>query len=279
MIFPDGYLVLVIVSTLICSIGFYRFVWFLSIGYGLAVSGIGIAMLIISIIKGQFDLLFAIECLLFIIYGFRLGGFLLIRELKNAKYREKMAEAGGNVKVPIFVAILVWLYCGFSYVVQSSGPVYRLLNGSISDSKIALIIGIIIGAVGIYIEALADKQKSAEKLTNPNMPAMQGLYKMCRCPNYFGEILFWTGNIISGIGIYQGGQTIMAIIGYCLIVGIMLSGAKRVETRHIKHYGDIPEYNKYADSTPLIIPLLPIYHFTSKEKIAAKEAKKQAKKK
>lgn len=279
MIFPDGYLVLVIVSTLICSIGFYRFVWFLSIGYGLAVSGIGIAMLIISIIKGQFDLLFAIECLLFIIYGFRLGGFLLIRELKNAKYREKMAEAGGNVQVPIFVAILVWLYCGFSYVVQSSGPVYRLLNGSISDSKIALIIGIIISAVGIYIEALADKQKSAEKLTNPNMPAMQGLYKMCRCPNYFGEILFWTGNIISGIGIYQGGQTIMAIIGYCLIVGIMLSGAKRVETRHIKHYGDIPEYNKYADSTPLIIPLLPIYHFTSKEKIAAKEAKKQAKKK
>lgn len=279
MIFPDGYLVLVIVSTLICSIGFYRFVWFLSIGYGLAVSGIGIAMLIISIIKGQFDLLFAIECLLFIIYGFRLGGFLLIRELKNAKYREKMAEAGGNVQVPVFVAILVWLYCGFSYVVQSSGPVYRLLNSSISDSKIALIIGIIISAVGIYIEALADKQKSAEKLTNPNMPAMQGLYKMCRCPNYFGEILFWTGNIISGIGIYQGGQTIMAIIGYCLIVGIMLSGAKRVETRHIKHYGDIPEYNKYADSTPLIIPLLPIYHFTSKEKIAAKEAKKQAKKK
>ena len=61
------------------------------------------------------------------------------------------------------------------------------------------------------------------------------------------------------------------------IVFVMLSGAKRVETRHIKHYGKIAEYNEYADKTPLLFPLIPIYHVTNEEKIAAEEAAKKAK--
>ena len=140
-----------------------------------------------------------------------------------------------------------------------------------------MIIGIIISLIGIIIEALADKQKGDAKKKNPNMPAMDGLYKMCRCPNYFGEILFWTGSLVSGIGAVFGKQWILVILGYVLIVIVMMSGAKRVETRHIKHYGESEEYNAYADSTPLIIPFIPFYHMTSKEKIAFEESKKNKK--
>lgn len=67
------------------------------------------------------------------------------------------------------------------------------------------------------------------------------------------------------------------IIGYVLIVVVMISGAKRVETRHIKHYGDKKEYNDYADHTPILFPFIPIYHMTSKEKIALQENKKSKK--
>ncbi len=281
MIFPKGYLVLVIVSTIICLLGFYRFVWFLSVGYGLAVAGIGATNLVMMLINRPIDILYLIQCLLFIVYGIRLGGFLLIRELKNAGYREKMNEAGGDAKLPIFVTIPMWLYCGFSYVVQSSGPVYRLLNNEISHSRCALIIGIVISAIGIVMESVADKQKSKEKEINPDMPAMNGLYKLCRCPNYFGEVLFWTGNLVSGIGVCHGGQIAMLIIGYIIITFIMMSGAKRVEGRHIKHYGDDPRYIEYSNTVPLIIPFVPIYHFTSKEKMeeeARKKAEKKAKK-
>ncbi len=276
MIFPDKIWLFFVVALVCCSIGFKRFVWFMSVGYGLASAGIGLTMLIMSLTKG-FNFLFIVQCILFMIYGIRLGGFLLVRELKNESYRKKMAEVGGDMKVPLFVAIIMWLMMGAMYVCQSAGPIYRLLNGS--SNNVFLTIGIIISLIGIIIEALADKQKGEAKKKNPNMPAMDGLYKMCRCPNYFGEILFWTGSIISGIGAVQGKQWILVVIGYVLIVIVMMSGAKRVETRHIKHYGDSKEYNDYADKTPLIIPLVPLYHMTSKEKIMAEEAKKKEKKK
>ena len=273
--FPDGYWILLAVSLALCSIGFYRFVWFMSVGYGFSVAGLGVAMFVMSLVRGQFSLPFTILCALCVIYGLRLGLFLFLREVKNATYREKMKEVGGDTKVPVFVAVCMWLVCGALYVLQSSGAVYRLLNNS--GMNAALIIGIVISAAGIVIESLADKQKGDAKEKNPHMPAMHGLYKMCRCPNYFGEILFWTGLLVSGIGAISGRQWIPAIVGYVGIVFVMLSGAKRVETRHIKHYGKNAEYNAYADKTPLLFPLIPIYHVTNAEKIAAEEAAKKAK--
>lgn len=282
-------LVILIVSLLLCCMGFKKFVWFMSIGYGLSSAGIGAAMLIIAIIylvKGTmpFDVgavLFMLQSVLFIIYGIRLGGFLLIRELKNEKYRAKLAEAGGDAKVPVFVGAFMWIFCGVLYIIQSFGPITRLLNVKYNDGalfSIAAIIGIVISIVGILFEGIADKQKSAEKAKNPNMPAMNGLFKMCRCPNYFGEILFWTGAFVSGVATFKGvGQWIVACLGFIIIVAIMLSGAKRLETRHIKHYGQSKEYQEYANKTPLIIPLIPLYHMTSPEKIAKEEAAKKAK--
>ena len=273
--FPNGYWILLAVSLALCAIGYYRFVWFMSVGYGFSVAGLGVAMFVMSLVRGQFSIPFTILCALCVVYGLRLGLFLFLREVKNARYREKMKEVGGDTKVPVFVAAFMWLFCGAIYVFQSSGAVYRLLNNS--GVNIALYIGIAISAAGIVIEALADKQKGDAKEKNPNMPAMHGLYKMCRCPNYFGEILFWTGLLVSGIGAIRGWQWLPAIIGYVEIVFVMLSGAKRVETRHIKHYGKSAEYNAYADKTPLLFPLIPIYHVTNEEKIAAEEAAKKAK--
>ena len=273
--FPNGYWILLAVSLALCAIGYYRFVWFMSVGYGFSVAGLGVAMFVMSLVRGQFSIPFTILCALCVVYGLRLGLFLFLREVKNARYREKMKEVGGDTKVPVFVAAFMWLFCGAIYVFQSSGAVYRLLNNS--GVNIALYIGIVISAAGIVIEALADKQKGDAKEKNPHMPAMHGLYKMCRCPNYFGEILFWTGLLVSGIGAIRGWQWLPAIIGYVEIVFVMLSGAKRVETRHIKHYGKSAEYNAYADKTPLLFPLIPIYHVTNEEKIAAEEAAKKAK--
>ena len=74
-----------VVALVICLVGFYKYVYFLSIGYGFAVLGIGVTMAIMSamgIFNGSLPLY--ILCALFVIYGFRLSGFLLVRELKNA---------------------------------------------------------------------------------------------------------------------------------------------------------------------------------------------------
>ena len=42
-----------VISLVICVIGFYKYVYFLSVGYGLSVAGIGIAM-IVMMLMGHF---------------------------------------------------------------------------------------------------------------------------------------------------------------------------------------------------------------------------------
>ena len=45
----------------------------------------------------------------------------------------------------------------------------------------------------------------------------------------------------------------------------MFNGAQRLEKRQMGRYGDNEEYNNYANKTPIIIPLLPIYHLNKKK--------------
>ena len=114
-------------------------------------------------------------------------------------------------------------------------------------------------SLAILGEALADHQKSAAKKINPKRFCDTGLYKIVRCPNYLGEVLFWTGVLISGIGVVEGSQWIIAILGFILIVYVMLSGAKRLEIRQNKNYGHDPEYQKYVKTVPILVPFIPLY--------------------
>ena len=247
-------------SLLVCLCGFKKYVYFMSIGYGFSVAIIGAAMAVMGISNayGPLSLAHYIQFALFIIYGFRLSGFLLIREIKNAAYRKTLAEATGS-EIPVFVKFFMWITMGVLYTAQTSAVAFRLFNGA-GTSAIQWV-GIAISAFGIGLEAIADKQKSAQKAKRPDMVATEQLYKIVRCPNYFGEILFWTGVTVSALDCLQGvGQWITVIIAYILIVFIMFNGAQRLEKRQMARYGNNPEYKAYADKTPIIIPLLPVYH-------------------
>ena len=141
---------------------------------------------------------------------------------------------------------------------------FRVVNSS--EDIILPLVGVVISLAGIIIEASADRQKSQQKKERPDMVATKGLYKIVRCPNYFGEITFWTGVFIGGISTYSTpGQWITASLAYIAIVYIMFNGAQRLEKRQMKRYGDNKEYKTYADKTPIIIPFLPIYHLNKKQ--------------
>lgn len=262
--------IILIVCAVLCAVGFYKFVYFLSIGYGFAVAGGGIAILIMSIVNPTATpiWLVAIQALLFLAYGIRLSGFLLVRELKNASFKKtdvaKDTLAKNNEKkMPIFVLATIWVFVSILYAAQVSPMLFRYNNAS--EDILVPIIGVAISIFGLILEAVADNQKSAQKKENPDMVATKGLYKIVRCPNYLGEIIFWTGIFISGTTTYAtAGQWITAIIAYICIVYIMFNGAQRLEKRQIGRYGDNKEYNDYANTTPIIIPLLPIYHLNKK---------------
>ncbi len=260
-------LIFFIISLVLCLVGFYKYVYFLSIGYGFSVAGIGVALAVMSAM-GIFEaslphyILFA----LFSVYGIRLSGFLLIREIKNVAYRKTLAEAAGDEKaMPMFVKVSIWLCVAVLYVAQTSPVFFRMNNGG--EMSVFVWIGIAICVLGIGLESIADKQKSAQKKLRPDKVATEGLYKIVRCPNYFGEILFWTGVFVSSLDILTGiGQWITAVLAYIAIVYIMFNGAQRLEKRQMARYGKDEEYKAYTDKTPIIIPLLPIYHLNKTDK-------------
>lgn len=267
-------LILFAVCAVLCAVGFYKFVYFLSIGYGFAVCGGGIAVLIMYLISpSQTPLwLMLAETVLFVIYGVRLSGFLLVRELKSISYKKtdvakSTLAKNGEKKMPFFVLFTIWISVAVLYVMQVSPMLFRYVNES--TDVILPIIGFAVSIFGIILESVADSQKSAQKKENPDMVATKGLYKIVRCPNYFGEIIFWTGVFVSGITTYSTiGQWITAVLAYVCIVFIMFNGAQRLEKRQLGRYGNNEEYTEYANKTPIILPLIPIYHLN---KIPSKE--------
>ena len=74
-----------------------------------------------------------------------------------------------------------------------------------------------------------------------------------------GEILFWTGVPVSGgSAMNTWWMWVIAVIGWILIVYVMVSGAKRLEKRQTKNYGEDPEYQAYVKKTPILMHLIPV---------------------
>ena len=219
---------------------------------------IGIFHLIFGLINGTLTAATAVMAALFVIYGYRLGGYILKRELTNAAYKKTLESTGSTKAMPIPVSAFMWVYSMLMYTAQTSAVTYRVMNRT-SDNVFAWI-GIVIMALAIFGEATADKQKSAAKKVNPKRFCDTGLYKYVRCPNYFSEVLFWVGVTVSGIGAVQGAQWIIVLIALCLITFVMYNSAQRLELRHEKTYGLDPEYQKYSDTVPLLFPFTKQYH-------------------
>ena len=113
---------------------------------------------------------------------------------------------------------------------------------------------------GIVLESAADLQKSAQKKADPRRFCDKGLYSFVRCPNYLGEVLTWTGVLISGLTALEGPfQWIFALAGYAGIVYVMFGGARRLELRQNRNYGKDPEYQAYVKKTPILLPFIPLY--------------------
>jgi len=254
---PYQFWILFAAAMLISAIGFYKYVYFISLGYGFSIAGLGIAMAVMFFDRMSIGT--AIACLLFVVYGLRLSGYLLIRELKSASYRNKMkTEIKDGKSIGFGVKCAIWITCAVLYVTQVLPVFYRLHNGAGTD--ICTIVGIVIMAFGLILETVADWQKNEQKKKNPSRFCDKGLYRIVRCPNYLGEMIFWTGVLVSGINVLTGvGQWVLALLGYIGIIFVMFSGARRLELRQNRSYGNDPEYQTYVKKVPILLPFIPLY--------------------
>ena len=118
-------------------------------------------------------------------------------------------------------------------------------------------IGLSIWILGFGIEAIADKQKTVFN-TEPNNQGKwidSGLWSYSRHPNYLGEILLWTGIAFFGISCFTGLERVAwvsPIFIYLLLTKV--SGIPILDKRALEKWGDDPEYQKYRENTPALLP-------------------------
>lgn len=253
-------LILLGISFAVSAVGWLYFIYFFSIGYGLTITALAAATAIIF--HNELTLPTAILCVVLFVYGLRLALYLLHRERKSATYKQILYQPENTTKKPLFVMFAIWIMCALLYVGQMSPAtfyLYNLANGS-EVNEVWAWVGAIVATNGVIIEMVADAQKSAAKKINARRYVDTGLYRIVRCPNYFGEVLMWTGSFLICFGACcTVWQWVIAIIGYIGIVYVMFSGARRLELRQTETYGNDPEFQKYIKKTPLILPFVPIY--------------------
>ena len=250
-------LMLLAVSLAVSAVGWKYFIYFFSLGYGYGVAALAVTMGVMY--HDTLSLPSIVILALLFIFGCRLGTYLLVRERKAAAYRKILYDPSLQQKKPLGVVLMVWLFCAVLYVLQVSPVAFRLAKGG-QTTELWAWIGAAVVLCGILLETLSDAQKSAAKKCNPKRFVDTGLYRIVRCPNYLGEVVIWTGVLLSGIGAgLVWWQWIIAAIGYIGIIYVMFSGARRLELRQNEVYGNDPEYQAYVRRTPILIPLLPLY--------------------
>jgi steroid 5-alpha reductase family enzyme len=190
-----------------------------------------------------------------VLWALRIGGYLFIRIRATGKDK-RFDKIRGNFKkflgFWLLQALTVWVVMLGVLVFYSEG------TKPIGSFMVA---GMVVWFTGLLIEALADMQKFKfmQNKKNAGKWIQSGLWKYSRHPNYFGEILVWFGIYIFVVSGLQGGTQFIAMISPLFISFMLLfvSGVPLLEKSADARWGKDKNYQKYKNSTSVIIPFPP----------------------
>jgi steroid 5-alpha reductase family enzyme len=253
--------ILFALAMIVSAGGFYRVVYFISIGYAASIAAMAVCA--VTIFYQNLTVLSLLQSLLLAVYGLRLGTYLIRREFQPSYQKELESVRQRTVGVTFGKKILIWVGVSLLYVLMFSPCLFSLSSAQLTASPLYFAVkmaGVITMIGGLFLETLADKQKSDFKKRFPNKFCDVGLYRWVRCPNYLGEIIFWTGNWMMGLPFYTSIlRWIAALIGLACIVLIMVGSTKRLESEQRQRYGNLPDYQEYLRTVPVLFPFVPLY--------------------
>jgi len=248
-------------ALLISASGFYRTVYFVSIGYAFSIAAMAVTTLLVFRQDLTWFNLLQNVCLA--AYGLRLGTYLLRREVQSSFSKERESITQRTADLTFGRKIPMWIGVSLLYVLMFSPSLFSLTGAPRVPAPAASVLqflGLALMFGGLGLEALADAQKSAFKVQNPRQYCDVGLYRWIRCPNYFGEIMLWIGNWVAGFVFYTSAlQWIASFVGLICIVLIMMGSTKRLEQAQDERYGAQPAYQAYSGQVPVLFPFVPLY--------------------
>ncbi|MBT8213591.1 MAG: DUF1295 domain-containing protein [Acidimicrobiia bacterium] len=122
------------------------------------------------------------------------------------------------------------------------------------------ILGIAVWVAGFAIEVISDQQKSAFKKDSANDGRFitSGLWAWSRHPNYFGEIVLWTGMAILAVPVLSGWTWAMLVSPvFVTVLLTRVSGIPMLEARAQKRWGDEEGFQTYTRNTSVLVPRPP----------------------
>ena len=189
--------------------------------------------------------------LLITLWAVRLGSFLFMRIHKDGEDKRFR-----TIKPSATQFFMTWTLQGLWVSLCSMCALTAISSDSGMVANALFYLGLGLFIFGFGTEVIADKQKSAFRSIPENRDKFitTGLWAKSRHPNFFGEIVLWTGIAVMSFSSLTGLQyltLISPVFTYLLLVYV--SGVRMLEAQADKKWGDNEEYIRYKTDTPVLI--------------------------
>ena len=189
------------------------------------------------------------------LWALRLGTFLFRR----------ISEDGGDGRFdalkPDFARFLMaWTLQGLWVFLTLACGLVAMTTSAPVPLGLPAFVGAAIWVAGWSIEVVADQQKRAFRHdpANDGRFITTGLWSWSQHPNYFGEILLWTGIAVIALPTLRGAQlaTLISPV-FVFVLLTRISGIPLLRARAKERWGDDPEFLAYRARTSLLVPRPP----------------------
>ncbi len=190
------------------------------------------------------------------IWTVRLGSFLYLRIHAAGGTDVRFAKI--KVNPPRF--LVAWTLQAVWVVITASAALVIITTPDAPPLDLFFWAGAALWVIGFGFEVVADEQKRQFKADPANAGRFitSGLWSWSQHPNYFGEILLWTGILVIALPLLSGWSWLVVLSP--LFVTLLLtrvSGINLLDGIAKKRWGDDPAYQAYRAHTPVLLPRRP----------------------
>ena len=190
------------------------------------------------------------------VWALRLGSFLFMRiKTQGSDVRFD------RIKHNFWRFLLTWTLQGL-WVFLTLAMALAAITSEVKPQLDALVwLGLAIWVVGFALEVAADRQKTVFRRDQRNAGQFitSGLWSWSRHPNYFGEMILWSGVAIMALPVLSGWQWV-ALISPVFVIFLLtkVSGIDMLEAQGQLRWGDDPNYRAYLARTSKLVPRRPL---------------------
>ena len=220
--------------------------------FDLAGSVTYISIIIFALVmSNDLDLQKLVIGLFVLLWASRLGTFLFSR-IRSAGEDSRFRV----IKTNFLQFLMTWSLQGLWVCVTCGAALAAITSDKQIPLGIFFFVGCILWAVGFFVEVLADHQKSEfnRELENSGKFIHTGLWAWSRHPNYFGEIMLWSGLSVVALPVLEGWQHVTLISPFFVFLLLTkISGINLLERQAESRWGGDPDYQSYKASTNILV--------------------------